>query len=438
MGVLGIAMLVAFLWVLPARAALLTDVIDAADVNDDPFDFVLQVDFIQEHEWAMITRERNTLSTVAPRMLNQNEYQYRHVKSRVDIGGRLGLYKDLEFHFILPIHVEERYLGKMSSHWRDKYWGGGYDTETAYEPGRPSLMTDRVIGFAGWDAIHRGFGDMTMGFTYSPVNQTRDKWWPSWIITFDMQLPTGKEQSPYMDPAASSSLKGVADDIGVGKKLLRFVFKTAISMRVGKAEPYFGMNYIAPVAVGTYIKDPRHEGGFLLGTEAIAYEMWRENENEPLWKVAFDFRMSATMYGRGQDFNAITDPMAWRRDRDNTSSQTYWPTDPRANDAANPNMFYFFNGQAPEYALPIEDRYTYVEGKVGFYSILYHYLLIKIDASVGHRTEHYLSLPDGLDFNTLRPSDISGYNTQVNEVGARVRLAESLVVTYTVTLGLTY
>lgn len=436
--VTGIVVLLLTLWAQPLHAALSTDVIDAFDDNNDPFDFVLQLDFIQEHEWAMITRERNTLSTLAPNMLKQNEYVYRHIKSRLDITGRLGLYKDLEFHFTLPVHIEERYTGKMSDHWRGKYWGGAYNPANPFEPGRPSLMTDRVFGFASWESIHRGFGDMTLGFSYSPVSQQRDRWWPSWILTFDMQLPSGPEQSPTMEQSASSALKGVADDIGVGKKLLRFILKTAISMRVGAAEPYFGMFYAGPVAVGTYIKDPRHEGGFHIGTEAVAYELWPEDANEPLWKMAFDFRLSATIFGRGQDFTPITDPLAWRRDKDNTSGMTYWPDDPRAKDPDNPAIHYLYDGRAPAYRLPTADRHTYVEARVGAYGILYHYILVKLETSVGHRTEHFLSLPSSLDAETLRPADLSGYTTQIDEIGARVRLAQSLVVAYTLTLGLLY
>lgn len=422
-----------------AQAAMLTDVLDAADVNEDPFDFSISVDFRQELEWATITRERNTLSSAEKAMLNQNEFNYKAVRNLLFINARFGLYHDLEFHFTLPVHIEEKYTGKMSGHWGDKFWGGEYSPNTLHQLGRPSLLTDRVFGFAAWESTHRGFGDLSFGFTYSPVNQTRDPDYPSWILTFDIQVPSGSEQNPKMEPAAANLQKGIGNSISVGKKLVGLIFKTAISKRIGAAEPYFGLDYKVNVATSGYIQDARHQGGFLLGNEAVIYELQREGENEPLWKVVFDFRMSGTIVGRGQDFNAITDALAWRRDMTNTTNTIYWPTDPRLRVTENPHMFYYYEGgKAPEYQLPIEDRYVNITGLVGIQAILYHYLLLKAEFTFGYNTDHYLSLPEKLDYNTLRPLDKGGYNTQINEVGARVRYSQSFVFGYTFTLGFSY
>ncbi len=419
-------------------AAMTTDVIDAADVNDDPFDFVLGIAFFQEREWAMITRERNALSTTERQMLNQNEFVYKHVKNILNINGKLGLYKDLEMHFTLPIHILETYDGYMSGHWRDKYWGGDFSSSQLAWPGRPSLLTDYVFGYPAWTSKHSGFGDMILGFSYAPLSNDRDKDYPSLRLTMDLTLPTGEEISPNMGSNADNLEKGATSDIKVGKRLLAFTFRIDISKRAGAADPYFGVFYTAPVSLGDLIDDPRHEGGFIFGTEAIAYEQMIEGQNEPRWKVAFDFQFAATIYGRGQDFNAITDALAWRRDKNNTASKTYWDTDPRANDDPA-HVFYFYpGGIAPDYELPIEDRYVYLRGMVGFYATLYHYLQLRADVTIGHRTEHFLSLPENLEYSTLRPSDTSGYNTQINEIGARVKIEQSLVLAYTISLALTY
>ncbi|RJO68589.1 MAG: hypothetical protein C4523_07535 [Myxococcales bacterium] len=426
------------------EAARLTDVLDAANGKNDPIDFTMSVDFKQEFEWAMITRERNTLSSLEKMMLNQNEFSYKAVKNQIIVNGAVGLYHDLEFHIKMPISVSETYTGSMSGHWRDKFWGGEYSTAPISQQSRseltpgPSLLTDRVFGFASWKTVHSGFGDMTIGFSYAPLSEERDEMWPSWVVTLDMQLPTGPEQKPKMDPAASSLLKGTASGIGVGEKLFSFIFATAISKRAGVADPYFGMHYKAPIAVGGLIGDPRHEGGFLLGTEIVAYEEIPSNTKEPEWKVAFDLRLSTTLYGKGQNFNEITDALAWRKDKDNDASNTFWPIDPRGS-ATSPHVYYYYpGGRAAAYELPTEGRYAYIEGLVGFYATIYHYLLLKAECAVGHRTEHFLSLPESVDSYTLRPLPSDGYHTQINEVGARVKKEKSLVVAYTLTIGLTY
>ena len=434
----------------PAFTAQVTDVLDAVDDDELPLDFSISIDFTQELEWGRITRERNTADNGS---LNQEEFIYKNARNLMNITGRIGMYKDLELHFILPIHIKETYTGEMSDHWKGKYWSGSYgwnsmesDQSFANMPAEellygPSLISDRVFGFTSWESTHSGFGDMTIGLSYAPLNEERDETFPTLKFTFDMQIPTGKETDPKMEPSASDLSKGISSELGVGKKLLRIIIEAAISKRMSIADPYFAMNYKGPVSLGGHIEKPRHEGGFLLGTELVAYEEFRPEEKEPWWKVAFDLRMNITMYGKGQDFNEITDPLSWRRDKvnDHPEGTTYWPVDPRT---GNDLGYIFPKGRAPEYELPIEDSYTYIKGLVGFYAIIYHYIFIKNEYTFGHRTEHFLSLPDKLDSQDLRPSPdgngYSKYNAQINEVGMRVKKEKSFVFSYSFSLGASF
>ncbi len=418
----------------PALAALSTEVIDAADGVDDPFDFSLEFQFEQDYQWATVSRERNTFSSLQPDMLEQNEFEVKHVKNILNIVGCIGMYHDLEFHFLIPVIISESHSGEMSSHWRDKYWGGGFSTDSLAQAGRPSLLTDSVFGYAGWDMTHRGFGDMQIGFTYGIFANDRDPDRPSFNVTLDLELPTGPEQNPKMNPSSVNSQRGQGT-IGVGKKLVSFIFKTDLSMRFGVADPYFGIWYKLPISTGGLISDPRHQGGFNLGTEIVAFELIPENTSEPLWKVAFDLGMKISLYGRGQDFNEITDSLAWRKD---DSSIEAWPTDPRAFAVDNQNMFYEYANRPPDYELPINGRYAQFEGVLGFYTIFYHYLMLKTQVKAGHRTEHFLSLADKVDSETLRPADKGAYNTQINEVGARVKLEKSFILSWNVSLSLLY
>lgn len=407
------------------HAARITDVVDAFDDNGDVYDFSFSVDFTQIHEKAKITRERNTLDPNYKKMVNQREFEYNSIKSLMDVNLKFGLYKDLEFHVNFPITIQEQNKGKQAKHFRDKFWSSGYGFSNV---GRPSLMVDKVFGFAEWESLHAGFGDMTFGISYSPVNQERVKEYPTWVFTLDIQAPTGPEQKAVLEQDPNNAYKGKSDTTGVGKKLVALTLKTAISRRWNYVEPYFGMHYKFTFDTGGLIKNPRYEGNFLLGMEVIPYELKREGENEPLWKVAFDFQMQATLMGKGHEFNAITDPLAWRRDKNGSQ---YWPTDPR-----NPAYYIYPNNQAPNYELPLEDRYTYVQGLFGLYATLYHYVTLRTEFGFGHRTEHFLSLPESVDISTLRPANKNGYNNQINEVGARVKLSDSFVFSYMFSIGI--
>ena len=412
------------------QAARITDVLDAADSNGDSFDFSFAVDFTQVLEQAKISRERNTTSRLDKRMLMQREFEYKAVKNYLDIELKFGLYRDLEFHINLPITIRETNNGKQTQHYRDKYWAGDYNPATLTSGGRPSLLHDQVFGYSKWESIHKGVGDMTLGFSYSPVNQERVKEYPTWVFSIDIQVPTGPEQKPQLEKDATNQYKGKSNTTGVGKKLVGLTFSTAISRRWNVVEPYFGMHYKFTFDTGKLIKNSRYEGGFVLGMEVIPYEFKAEKENEPRWKVALDFRLQATIMGKGQDFNAIVDPLAWRKDKNGTQ---YWPVDTRT-----VPYYVYPNGQAPAYELPIEDRYTYVQGYFGIYAVLYHYLTLRTEFGFGHRTEHFLSLPNKVDASTLRPVNKNGYNTQINEVGARVKLTNSFVFSYMFSLGINY
>ncbi len=437
----------------PALAARATDVLDANDGDQIPLDFEIDVEFRQEMEWAMISRERNAADGNQVLTLNQDEFVYEELKQTLDITGRIGIWRDVEFHFTFPVTLNETSKGKPSGHWRNKYWSAIYPWQslaaggtlsqqpTSYFNGGPSLLADRVFGYINWESVRSGFGDMTLGFAWAPLNNERDDTFPSWKLAFDLGLPTGSEQNPRMETSAANSLKGTNPSSNVGRKVLTFNLSTAISKRFGFSDPYFGGNIKIPVGVGTHLKDPRIIGGFMVGNEFILFERFYKREKEPLWKIAFDFRASATIYGRGQDFTGVTDPLAWRRDKENTDNETYWPDDLRrvtsSTGVERPVDYFAYDG-APEYEVPIEDRYTYIEALVGLHFVLYHYVLIGTQYTFGHRTDHFLSLPSKVNDLDLRNLNSSGYNAQINETGARIRKEGSFVFSLSWSLGITF
>ena len=154
---MALALIVApALW-LPAmtRAAEVTDVMDAGR-PEDVFDMRLSIDFVQEFRTAIIARERNVQTQRGTggdnpqypgSMIDQHEYDWREATNQLNIGGKIGMWHDLEFHFSIPIVLSHKMEANQAEHWRDKYWGGAYDPNHPLgEPYRngPSLYADEL------------------------------------------------------------------------------------------------------------------------------------------------------------------------------------------------------------------------------------------------------------------------------------------------------
>jgi hypothetical protein len=104
------------------------------------------------------------------------------------------------------------------------------------------------------------------------------------------------------DRAAPDANHGVSDGVH------RILFRTALSKRLGRLEPYFGLFYLLPIPrVGSAfvdygpaqkIKDPQHHAGGVVGMEIIAYERGR-----PDWRVAIDVRGRVEGHFAGRGFS---------------------------------------------------------------------------------------------------------------------------------------
>ena len=439
--ILLLAGILACLFVLPAESAEFTEVLDAADGPDDPVDVRISIGYRQEMQWATVARERNTVGTTVRDMIDQDEFDVHYIKHIMDITGRIGLYKDLELHFTIPVHLSETHTGEMSVHWRDKWWAGEYDPSNLHQTGRPSLQTDKVLRYSAWEVTHKGVGDMTFGFTYGVFDEGRDPTRPDVNFTLDFQVPSGGSPQPTIGRDLSNPEKGKASGIGVGSQVFALILKTAAAKSFGIWEPYAELNLHIPFAAGSFIHDPQWQGGGLLGMEFVTYEFKEKQANEPKWRVAFDWRLGIQMFGPGQCYNEITDALAWRKGLDNQDGQTFWPLDSRDGKYyAYPNSEGGVESAitAPSYHLPKSSSYARIHSQFGLNGILGHYFTFSAWGAVGYRTEHFLSVADSIDPETLRPSNTGDYYAQINEVGTRVKLTDALQVSWMVNIGFQY
>ncbi len=443
-GLLLVTLCVGYGMVCPTvQAAEYTEIRDAAD-EDDPFDFMLGVTFKQEFEMARFSRERNEFykETSQGEKLNQPEYELWSNRKYVEVDARFGLYHDLEFHVKLPVYTQEDNDLNMEDIWRKWYWTGA--PASSYSV--PSLMNDGVTGYTSWGATRAGFGDMRFGFVYGIMNEDREPAFPRFNLGFDITVPTGKEKSPVIHSAnaGTNPYRGTAQG-GAGDGLVVFHLYTALSKKYGAADPYMGFHGDFPVSTGGYIETPANRGGFTLGIEVTAFEMKPSEDSkadvpgdEPLWKIAADFRLGLSAVGRGQEFNALVEGLGWRLDNDDA-----WGVDPRSNvssSSVNPisSAHYNYGGEAASFELPTHQPYMEIEALIGWHFKLYHFLQLESSVSVKHRTAHFIAIPDQINASTLRPADQDGYNNQIEETSARVRYERDVIIGYTVGLALTY
>jgi hypothetical protein len=284
--------------VAPAAAgaqALVTDVIDAAD-DDDPFDANIEVRYEFQTTSARIARELPCYapSSACPdtsRVILASELDYEEILHQMVIAPRIGLYKDLDLTFELPIVLLQQ-------------------TKLSFAPG-VGLQNSSVISkgaSAGLFAMpfngpqRSGFGDMRIGLRYSPLNYARDETEPTWVIGLTYTAPTGKVR------------EGGSEGVGLGLHALELY--TTISRRaLDWFEPYFNFHgtFRFPAAstlfddLGTTqtLVKPGNSLGIMLGLELIP---WEDRDADA--RVELDLGFSADYTFEGREYSELFEALA--------------------------------------------------------------------------------------------------------------------------------
>jgi hypothetical protein len=319
------AVLAALMLVAPlaAHAAEITRIASSFD-EDDPFDLILDVSFERTQSRTKITREQQAFDGSG--VTEATEVWHKGTDTRLNMELAIGLYKDLEFSFGLPLILQQN----------DAYdFVSGTDNSNSTIINnclRPdgSLLSGCPPNATGLFRVpstskRGGLGNMRFGLAYAFFNQNRDDTKPMWIVGIDYEAPTAKVRDPSLDNTETGTRGNVGD------RVHKYTFYTSLSRKMGVADSYFRVHYTAPVAgPGIYsncfnqennpptlgapencftgpwnrketgIKAP-HVGGFLFGTEFTAFT--DKNKGQ---KFALDVRVMGNYVSEGRYYNELS------------------------------------------------------------------------------------------------------------------------------------
>lgn len=299
----------------PVLGAELTDVVDAFDDEaNNPFDFHIEPGFSQRVERGLITREAGCSPATepdrcsSPATVFNRELDYRRVINTVDFDFQFGLYRDLEFHFNLPIVThDQRTL---------EYADGVNASITTVNPSDERVINDldpntsdiygdffgtyQYFDVPNDGASRSGVGDVTVGVAWSPYNDRRVPQRANLTFAFDYMAPTGT-------PARRTNT-------GVGRGIHELQFGVAASRRFESyLDPYFGFRFALPIAAGNGLFEstpnslrtaPGARFETTSGTEIILYDA---PDSDQVYSIDVGFDFGYTLEGReyGPLFDAL-------------------------------------------------------------------------------------------------------------------------------------
>ncbi len=407
---------------LSVRAAEVTRVASSFD-DDKPFGMFLDVGFERTQDKGKITRE--WYEPKAGGLTDVSELRYILYDVRLNLDAHLGLYKDLEFHFGLPIIFQQ-----------DRFWnfsaGTGPSNTTLYRncadaagmgcvtPGEGQNHLFEVGDAMGnpSGSFRGGLGDLTFGLAYAFFSQKRDDTKPTWLVSIDYTAPTSAVINPSI--VTASDKRGPTGD-----RIHRYRFSTSISKRIGPLDPYFQLHYTLPwLGPGAYSNcddpspsrmgrptncgvaiwdrtetgiKPQHVGGFVFGGEFNMFERAAMHQ-----KIAIDLRAWLTYTSEGRTYNEMSDLLG--------------------------KLLY-------------NSDYMQVGGHFGITGHAAEFIHLKAYVSWAYNTEHFLTNESiGTDLNKKgevgfgtvdpigNPSELNpNFDSRIDRVGRRFRISEQMV-----------
>ncbi|HSN15204.1 MAG TPA: hypothetical protein VLT61_11265 [Anaeromyxobacteraceae bacterium] len=324
--------------VLPAAAAAAeaTRVASSGD-EDNPFDldFTIKAQYLQTR--ALITREYTyDYANAQPLDTVEERPELRYTRRTFAFLPRIavGLYKDLEFHVEVPIILSS------NTRWHYAFHDGEMQTDGTSATGQNDIdASGAPCGgpcpvFPGSGTVYHGtgFGDIKLGIAWGILSDTRDDTKPFWLVGVDFTLPTAKMYEPGLGRTApaytSPSYNKAGDASPFGENILKIDLVTALSKRMGAADPYVKFHVTSfrpsaetysncdhPELLGTngatlceassrskYGSRPPWIAGAAFGAEIVTGENKAEGT-----RVAIDVRLAADYVSSSRWYNELTD-----------------------------------------------------------------------------------------------------------------------------------
>jgi len=267
-----------------------TDVIDAAD-ELDPYDLNVRLGFRRSKERA--TLQQQTTGAV-PGFVDIADWE--RTRNVLELGLDLAVYRDVALFARLPlVLVDQRQL-------------------------RPSGATGPVMAYPGdtagplfelpFDSPDRsGLEHLAVGLAFSPMNQGRHRWQPTWTMLLEGRFAIGD----LIEPCAA----GTDCDDGVSDGTHAIRFENRLSRRFRYAELYGGLGFhfawagraedrFAPGGqLSGYVhRRPPMRGFLTAGIEIIPWE-----ERMKWQRLSVDLRATGTYVSEGRDYSQLYDAL---------------------------------------------------------------------------------------------------------------------------------
>ncbi len=289
-----------------------TTVIDAFD-KDDPFDANLLLTLRQSWKSANIRREtslaQNGLSTGGFTAANENVASYSQSLTVLEVGGDVGIYKDLALSLRLPlILADSRELSDLD--------GSSRNPQRLQDPSGEQLFS---LPFRS--PTRSGVDWFSVGLNYAVFNQARDETKPTWVIGGEGRFAIGdrlhacNDNAPIKCPDPANPT-GRSREPGISRGMHSVIVHTVFARRYGYIEPYTGFRMHVDIPQsnsdfgaskdvrGTLMNRPPIIGTFTVGMEVYPWE-----NREAFQRVALDFKVRGSYHSPGRDYSELFDAL---------------------------------------------------------------------------------------------------------------------------------
>jgi len=318
--------------------AEVTQVVDAFD-DQDPFDLHLSLGY--QHTWksAKIRRESSVnqpgLTTGGFNSDDMNVAEYTETTSRLNTRAAIGVYKDIQLVFRLPIILSnKRKLEGLE---------GSDKVQSVVLAGAPG---EQLFALPFESPTRSGIEYLAVGLDFALMNQFRDLTKPTWVIglegRFSVSEPMhacgkstglnlqGTQQlkcaapsdinrngkRDIIDPDTGDNLEG--EDLserkpGVSRGTTGLELHTYLSKRIKYIEPYGGFkalfefqnedsDYGSTDLKGSLVNHPPLTGSIIMGLNVIPWEI-----RDQFQRVTIDFRFTGSYRSEGRDYSELYD-----------------------------------------------------------------------------------------------------------------------------------
>lgn len=320
--------------------AEVTQVVDAFD-DDDPFDLHLSLGYQQTWKSAKIRRESSIrqagLTDGGYTSDNLNIAQYTETTSRLNTRAAIGVYKDIQLVFRLPIILSnKRKLEGLD---------GSDKVQSIALEGAPG---EQLFRLPFESPTRSGIEYLAIGLDVAIMNQFRDLTKPTWVVGIETRLnvsepmhacnastsglnqagpqkkcahPADINRNGAQDPQYAvngDNLEGSdlgEREPGVSRGTTGLEAHTYLSKRIKYIEPYGGFralfefqndssDYGQTDLKGSLVNHPPLQGSIILGLNVIPWEI-----RDQFQRVTIDFRFTGSYRTEGRDYSELFDPI---------------------------------------------------------------------------------------------------------------------------------